>query len=386
MHTPSRRDLLRLGALAGAGALAGCGNKYLDSTVVLEPEAAHGAQAVGSGARHRWQLDVAVPHTFPIWAEGVDRFAATCLHLSQGRLEITVRGQGQGAVGTNAIFEAVRDGDIAAGHAAAYYWYGTAGDALKPAVYFTTVPFGMTAAGTYAWLQEGGGQQLWDELYQPFGVKALALGSTGVQAGGWFRKPIATIADLQGLTMRIPGLGGEVLRRAGGNAQQLAPGDIYLALERGRIDATEWIGPYHDDLRGFGAVAPYYYLGGWHEPGSILELLINLHRWDELGDGLQDVVRVAAAEADRWMGSRWAAADALAYQKLKADPSLHLAPYPVALARELRAIADLVKAEIAASSPIAGRISASYAAFQALQLAYHRVAEANYLAALADGA
>ena len=192
--------------------LAGCGNKYLGSTVVLEPEAARATVAVADGVRHRWQLDVAVPHTFPIWAEGVDRFAATCHRLSQGRLEIAVRGQGQGAVGTNAIFEAVRDGDIAAGHAAAYYWYGTAGDALKPAVYFTTVPFGMTAAGTYAWLQEGGGQGLWDALYAPFGVKALALGSTGVQAGGWFRKPIAALADLQGLNMRIPGLGGEVLR------------------------------------------------------------------------------------------------------------------------------------------------------------------------------
>ena len=326
-----------------------------------------------------------MPKNFAIWGPGVVRFADTCRRLSGGRLDITVKGAGE-VVPSMQIFDAVRDGDVEMGHSAAYFWDGKDSTRLRASVYYTSVPFGMTGAGTYSWLQEGGGQALWEELYAPFNLQPIALGNTGVQAGGWFRKPIRTLEDLQGLTMRIPGLGGKVLEAAGGRPQTIPGQEIYIALERGRIDATEWIGPSHDMQRGFQKVAKYYYTGGWHEPGSILELIINKQKWNELDAGLQEIVRLSALEADRWMYRSWIAADGIAYQELLADDSLTVEPFPVEVAKALRPFADQLKQEIAESSPLAKRITDSYASFQQRYMRYYRDSEGAYLGALDDRA
>ncbi|MHC5068724.1 MAG: TRAP transporter substrate-binding protein, partial [Planctomycetota bacterium] len=297
-----------------------------------------------------------------------------------GRLVIEVSGGGKLVPGLQ-IFDAVRDGLVQMGHSAAYFWDGKAGEALRASPFFTAVPFGLSARATYAWLASGG-QALWDELYAPFGVMALPLGNTGVQAGGWFRSPIETLDDLKGLNMRMPGLGGKVLTRAGGRAETLPAKEIRTALGTGRIDATEWIGPYHDYQRGFYEVAPYYYVGGWHEPGSILELLINKAAWDELGNDLQGIVRATAAEIDRRMEAQWLAKDVEYFAKMQADPAIHVAPYPLAVAAGLRDHARAVLAEVRATSKLAERIHDSYFAFHRQWQAYVGAADHTFFAAL----
>ncbi len=371
-----RRRLLQLGAL---GALGGCGsNPYLENpeTIKLQQENEK-HQFETTGEVYNWKLALFVPLGFEIWGPGVQRFAENARILSRGQLNISVKGAGE-IVPSMQIFDAVKDGDIEMGHAASYFWDGKDPN-LRASVYYTSVPFGMTATGTYAWLNAGGGQELWDEMYAPFNLKPLPLGNTGVQAGGWFRKPIKTIEDLQGIKMRMPGLGGKVLTRAGGIAQTLPGQEIYLALESGRIDATEWIGPYHDFKRGFQAVAPYYYTGGWHEPGSVLELLINKKKWDALPQHLQYIINMACVEADRWMSLQWAKWDSEYYEKLKKDPKIHVADYPANIAKELKKFSDELKAEIRDSSDIAKRVHESYHGFQGLYQAYHNASELAFV-------
>lgn len=365
-----RRDLLKATGAALVGTtLAGCGGASAGADTAAAPN-------VMTGKRFRWHLALFVPESWKIWGEGLKQFAADVKLVSGGRLEIKVDSK---EVPAMQIFDAVKDGDVEMGHAAAYFWDGKAGDQLRASPFFTSIPFGMTAGGTYAWLLDGGGMDLWRELYADFDLIPLPLGNTGVQAGGWFRKPITSHADLANITMRIPGLGGKVFERAGGKVDILPGHEIATALETGRIDATEWIGPYHDTEVGFHKLAPYYYTGGWHEPGSVLELLINRTAWESLGPDLQLIVESCAARIDRLMFAQWSARDAQAYQALKQDSALTVAEYPIDVARALRPFADEVLAEVRASTPLAAKIHDSYKHFQQLYEAYHSVSEQAYL-------
>ena len=375
-----RRQVLQLGFASGiGGALSSCGsNPYLENDQTLQIQERNLQEfAAVDGESYHWRLALFVPLKFEIWGPGVERFAKNVHTLSRGQMTIDVKGAGE-IVPSLQIFDAVKDGNVEMGHAASYFWDGKDPN-LRAAVYFTSVPFGMTANGTYAWLNASNGQELWDELYAPFNLKPLPLGNTGVQAGGWFRKPLESMADLQGMKMRMPGLGGKVLTAAGGVAQTLPGQEIYLALESGRIDATEWIGPFHDYKRGFYEVAPYYYTGGWHEPGSILELLINKDKWDALPEHLQYIITVSCMEADRWMQQQWAMWDSLYYKKLKEDPKIHVADYPSEIASQLKAYSTALKDEIKASSPIAKRIHDSYHEFQSLYDDYHQASELAFV-------
>jgi TRAP-type mannitol/chloroaromatic compound transport system substrate-binding protein len=315
-----------------------------------------------------------VPKTFQLWAPAVETFAADVKRLSQGRLNIEVHGAGE-LVGALEVFDAVKDGTIEMGHSAAYYWEGK----VPGASFFTSVPFGLTASGMSAWLTAGGGQELWDELYAGVGLKALPCGNTGIQAGGWFNKPITSVADLKGLKMRMPGLGGKVITRAGASAMNMAGDELYTSLERGVIDATEWIGPYHDTLRGFPKIAKYYYTCGWHEPGSTLELLINKKAWESLDDDLRAVVRICAEAVDRRMFGQWMAKDAEAYEALLQQKNLTIAPYPESVAKELRLISAEVMQEVRSANPLAEKIHDAYFAFQKQFNAYQAVAEWSYV-------
>ena len=195
------------------------------------------------------------------------------------------------------LFDAVQDGTADIGSGCAYYWIGKA----PASAFFATSPFGMNAQQHQAWLIAGGGLELWKEIYAEFNLLPMVSGSTGVQMGGWFNKEINSVDDLRGLKMRIPGIGGKALEKAGGAAMNVPGGEIYTNLERGVIDATEWVGPYHDYKMGFPKVAKYYYTPGWHEPGTQLEFFINTGAYNELPGDLQEILHSAAARVQSWM-------------------------------------------------------------------------------------
>ena len=189
----------------------------------------------------RWKMVTTWPSNFPIFQEGAERFADEVRVMSNGRLNINVYAGGE-LVPALQVFDAVSQGTVEMGHGSPYYWAGT----IPEAQFFSSVPFGMTAKGMNAWLYNGGGLLLWQQIYEPFNLMVFPMGNTGVQMGGWFKKKINSLNDIKGLRMRIPGLGGKVFKEAGGNTVLMAGSEIYTALERGAIDATEWVSPFHD--------------------------------------------------------------------------------------------------------------------------------------------
>jgi Bacterial extracellular solute-binding protein, family 7 len=192
-------------------------------------------------------------------------------------------------------FGAVANGTAQMGHDASYYHTGK----TEGAAFFTAFPFGFTAAEMDAWMKFGNGQKLWDELYAPFGLRGFHAGSTGTQMFGWFRKPIRSLADLQGLKFRAPGNQGRVLQKLGVTPVSLPGGEIFPALQSGAIDGAEWIGPYNDLALGFYQVCRHYYSPGYHEPGPMLQLTVNEQAWRTLDAELQAIVRTAADAATR---------------------------------------------------------------------------------------
>lgn len=362
-----RRKIISSGLLASAAALglAGCGRKSSSS------------EGGVSEKKYRWRLSMIVSKTLPLWGEGVQRFANHVKIMTGGRLDISVFGAGE-LFPALEVFDRVRSGQVQMGHSAAYYWQGK----IKEAVFFTSIPFGLNAVGMQAWLHSAGGQELWDELYAPFGVKALACGNTGVQMGGWFKKEIKTIEDFKGLKVRMPGLGGQVLNKAGAQTVNIPGGEILTSLQTGVIDATEWIGPYHDRIMGFHKAADYYYSGGWHEPGSVLELIINKKSWDELPPDIQAIVKAAAAQINSEMYAEWTAKDSDAYEDLKKIPKLKIQPFPDEVTHAMKLYAKNIMEELAQSSPLASRIYASLKNFQTKYEAYQNVSELAYARAV----
>jgi len=257
---------------------------------------ANTATATDSNRIFKWKMVTTWPANFPIFQEGAQKFSEDVKIMSRGRLEIQVYAGGE-LVPALQVFDAVSQGTVEMGHGSAYYWAGK----MPEAQFFSSVPFGMTAKGMHAWLYHGGGLELWRETYRPFNLIPFPMGNTGVQMGGWFNKKIETLDDVKGLRMRIPGLGGKVLKKAGGNPVLMAGAEIYTALERGTIDATEWVAPFHDLRLGLNRAARYYYYPGWHEPGTAFELIININNWRQLPEDLQRVVTVAAAASNQWI-------------------------------------------------------------------------------------
>jgi TRAP-type mannitol/chloroaromatic compound transport system substrate-binding protein len=263
------------------------------------------------------------------------------------------------------------------GHGAAYYWAGK----VPAAQFFSAVPFGMTAKGMNAWLYSGGGIELWNELYQPFGLVAFPMGNSGVQMGGWFNKRIESVEDLKGLKMRIPGLGGKVLAKAGGTPVLLAGGEIYTALERGTIDATEWVGPFHDERLGLYRAAKYYYYPGWHEPGTTLELTVNRKAWDQLPEDLKTIVRVAAMATNQWMYSQFEGLNLKALGELK-QKGVEVLPFPDDVLAELHRLTNEALDEEAAKDAQFKHVYEIYKAFRADNDAWDSISDGAYRKAL----
>ena len=359
-----------LGAAAALLALAGC-----DRTAPPAPDGP--VTATPPPERFKWKMVTTWPPNFPVFQGSVDRFADDVRVMSGGELDIKVFA-GNELVPPLQTFDAVSQGTVEMGHGAAYYWAGK----VPAAQFMSAVPFGMTAQGMNSWFYSGGGLELWRELYEPFNVVPFPMGNSGVQMGGWFNKRIESVADLRGLKMRIPGLGGKVLAKAGGTPVLMAGGELYTALERGTLDATEWVGPYHDKRLGLDRAADYYYYPGWHEPGTALELIVNRKAWDSLPRRLQRIVRVAAMAANQWAFSQFETLNAEALEELKEEGKVTVLPFPDDVLAELHAMTREALDEEAAKDADFKRVYEAFEAFRSGSDAWNEISEKAFRRAL----
>ncbi|RXJ73887.1 ABC transporter substrate-binding protein [Veronia nyctiphanis] len=355
-----RRSILAALGLAMGVFVAGCGDK---------PEQAAEAAKVEQ-EKISWKMVTTWPKNFPGLGTGANQLADLITEMSDGRLEVKVYGAGE-LVGALEIFDAVSRGTAEMGHGAGYYWKGKA----PAGQFFAAVPFGLTAQEMNGWIYSGGGLELWQEAYEPFGIIPMPAGNTGVQMGGWFNKEINTIDDLKGLKMRIPGLAGEVLKRAGGTPVLLPGGEIFPSLQSGAIDATEWVGPYNDLAFGLHKAAKYYYYPGWHEPGTTLEALINKKAFEALPKDLQAIVLAATKVANVSMLAEFTARNNAALKTLVNEHNVQLKPYPKEVLSELQALADTVVAEEANADEISKKVYESYKAFRTEAIDWHAISE-----------
>src|SRR5690606_37754010 len=306
--TVDRRAFVKQAALGAAGAgtlgaLGACG-----SAGTAGGEA---GQGMVTGPQVTWRVASGFPRGLDIIYGSAEALAQRVSAMTSGRFTIRVYPAGELVPGLQ-VMDAVQNGTVQAGHTAGYYYTGK-----HPALALDTgVPFGLTARQQNAWLYEAGGLDLTRGVYADFGIINFPCGNTGVQMGGWFRRPIGSLSDLRGLRMRIPGIGGEVMSRLGVSVQLLAGGEIFLALERGAIDATEWVGAYDDEKLGFHRIASHYYYPGWHEPGVTLSLMVNREAWDELPDLYKRVLETACRATNEDMLVRYDAANPPALQRL----------------------------------------------------------------------
>jgi len=321
-----------------------------------------------------WKLVTTWPKNFPGLGLGPETLARTVREMSNGRLQIHVYGAGE-MVPAFGVFDAVSQGVVEMGHGASYYWTGK----VPASVFFTSVPFGFTAQEINAWIHYGGGLELWREVYAPFNLLPMAGGNSGVQMAGWFNKEINSVADLKGLKMRIPGLGGEVLSRVGGTAVTLPGGEIYTSLQTGVIDATEWVGPYNDRALGLHQIAKYYYYPGWHETGSMLEFIINKDAFEALAEDLQAIVTTAARAANQDMLDEYTARNNAALQDLVENHGVELRKLPDDVLIELHRASDEVIADLVANDPLAQKVYVSFRSFLDNVTAYHHISEQAYI-------
>lgn len=321
-----------------------------------------------------WKLVTTWPKGLPGLGAAPENFARRVNEASGGRLRIRVFGAGE-IVPAFEVFDAVSGGVAEAGHGAAYYWKGK----IPAAVFFTAVPFGMTAQEVNGWLHYGGGLPLWRELYAPFGVIPYAGGSTGVQMAGWFNKRLNNRSDLAGLKMRIPGLAGEVFDAAGGSAVRIAGGEVYTSMQTGVIDAVEWVGPYNDRTLGLMEVGEYYYYPGWHEPGAMLETIINAEALAALPEDLQAIVRIAARATNTDMLDDFTANNSESLQILLRDFDTEVLPLPDDVMDALYEQSQIAMQALMDSDPMAKKIAASYFAFADKVRTYHEISERAYL-------
>jgi len=321
-----------------------------------------------------WKMVMSWPKDFPGLGTGANHLAEYISRLSGGRLNIKVYGAGE-LVPAFEVFDTVSRGTAEMGHSASYYWKGK----LPASQIFTGVPFGMTAQEQNGWLYYGGGLELWREIYAPHKLVPFPAGNTGTQMGGWFNKEINSIADLKGLKMRIPGLGGEVLRLAGGTPQ-ITPGpEIFTALQTGTIDATEWVGPLNDLALGLFRAARYYYYPGWHEPGTTLEVMVNKQAFDALPEDLQAIVEIACQAANMDMLSEFMARNVDALKILLDEHGVQLRQFPDEVLAYLQELTRKVLQTQADENADFKRVYESYADFQNKVSGWSAISEQYYM-------
>ncbi len=336
-----RQILAAAGVGIAAGALVGCKE---------EAGAADASKPAAEAKTFNWKMVTSWPKNFPGVGVGAERFAKLVEQMSNGRLKIKVYAAGE-LVPALEVFDAVSRGTAEMGHGAPYYWKGK----VPAAQFFCALPFGPNAQEMNAWLHYGGGIQLWEEVYKPYGVLPMACGATGVQTAGWFNKEINSVDDLKGLKMRTPGLGGEVLTKVGGTVVNMPAGEIFTALQTGTIDATEWIGPYNDQALGLHKAAKYYYTPGWQEPNVTFELDINLKAWETLPADLQAIVRAAARDVNGDMLDDYNAKNMESMEQLKKD-GVDVRRLPDEVLAKLKEVSAEVVDATAAADPAAQKV------------------------------
>ena len=320
----------------------------------------------------KWRLTSSFPKSLDTIHGAADTFAKAVSEATDGKFQIQIFPPGELAPAFEAANE-VGKGSVEMCHTASYYFWG------KDPTYAlgTAVPFGLNARQQNGWMYHGGGVDLMNEFYTTQNLIGYPCGNTGAQMGGWFRNEIKSVADLQGLKFRAGGFAGKVLSRLGVVPQQIPGGEIYPALEKGTIDAAEWVGPYDDEKLGFYKVAKYYYYPGWWEGGAMLHILINSAKWAELPPAYQSIVRTAAMAANSDMLAKYDARNPAALKALVAGGAV-LKPFPADVMDACFKAANETYAEITASNPGFKKVYDSMTAFRADAFLWQQVSEATY--------
>jgi TRAP-type mannitol/chloroaromatic compound transport system substrate-binding protein len=350
----NRRKLLKAAGLAAA------------STAIAAPAIAQSTPTL------KWRLTTSFPKSLDTLYGACELFSKAIAALSDDKFQIGVFGPGE-VVPAFQVFDAVSNGTVEMGNSASYYYIGKD----LAFAFGTAVPFGLNTRQMNAWLAYGGGLDLLNELYKPFGIYGIPFGNTTAQMGGWFRKEIKTVDDLKGLKFRVGGVAGQVLSRLGVVPQQIPPGDIYPALEKGTIDAAEWIGPYDDEKLGFLKVAPYYYYPGWWEGCANGFLYINSAKWAELPKLYQDMITIACGQVAADLTAKYDARNAQAIKRLVAAGA-QLRPFSTEiLDASYKATTELF-AEVSAKNEKFKKLNESVTAFRNEQYQWHQVCESTY--------
>ena len=346
--------------------ITSCTNETTDSETV----------SIDKDKTYNWRLVTSWPKNYPGLGMAPERIADLVEEMSDGQMTITVYGAEE-QVPAFGVFDAVSSGSHQMGHSGGYFWKGK----VPAAQFFTSVPFGLTADEINAWVNRGGGLELWREIYEPFNIYPIPAGNTGTQMFGWFNKEINSLEDVKGLKMRIPGIGGEVLKEAGGIPVTLPGGELFTALQTGVIDATEWVGPYNDLTFGFHQAAKYYYYPGWHEPGPMLELIINLDEWNSLPKHLQVIIETATKAVNQDMLDEYLAKNNQALTELVEVHGVELRRLPDDVIEEFRMISDQILEELAQEDETIAKVYNSYKSFKEDVSEYHKISEDAFIEA-----
>jgi TRAP-type mannitol/chloroaromatic compound transport system substrate-binding protein len=338
----------------------------LASTAVAAPAIAQSSPEI------RWRLTSGFPKALDTIYGASDLLAKYVSDATDGRFTIQPFAAGE-IVGTFQALDAIGNGTVEMGHSASYYYVGK-----DPTFALATAaPFGLNARQQNAWMYHGGGIDMWNEFYAKHGVVGLPGGNTGTQMGGWFRKEIKTVEDMKGLKMRIAGIAGQVMAKMGVVPQQVAGGDIYPSLERGTIDAAEWVGPYDDEKLGFNKVAPFYYYPGWWEGGAMLHFYFNKAKYDELPKNYRAILQAAAAYANVDMQAKYDARNPGALRRLVTNGA-QLRPFPQEVLEASFKAANEMYDENSAKSADFKRIYENMRAFRNEEYLWFQVAEYTY--------
>ncbi len=341
-------------------------------TAAAVPVLAAPALAQTQNPEIRWRAPSSFPKNLDILYGGLEYLSRRVAQMTDGRFRIQPFAAGE-IVPPLQILDALQAGTVECGQTASLYYVGK-DPTFAP---FTAIPFGLNMRQTSAWMREGGGNQLAAELYRDYNVVGIPFGDTGAQMGGWFRKEIRSLEDLKGLKFRISGFAGHMFNKLGASATQIAGADIYPALERGTIDAAEWIGPYDDEKLGFARVARYYYAPGFWEGSSRGVFMVTQRAWDSLPDAYKNVLEVACGEATMDMAAKYDDANPKALRRLVASGA-QLRVWPREVMQAAWRAANELYEETAAQNPRFRKMWASYKPYRDEQFQWFRVCENNY--------
>jgi TRAP-type mannitol/chloroaromatic compound transport system substrate-binding protein len=350
-----RRDFIKVAGVGAAG-----------SAVIAAPAIAQSMPEI------KWRMPTSWPKSLDTLYGGAEIMAKVVAEATDNKFQIQPFAGGEIVPGLQ-VLDAVQNGTVEMGHTASYYYFGK-----DPTFAFgSSVPFGPNMRLNQAWYMLGGGKEVLNEFYKNYNCISLLAGNTGCQMGGWFRKEIKTLDDIKGLKMRIGGFAGRVMQKLGVVPQQIAGGDIYPALEKGTIDAAEWVGPYDDEKLGFYKVAPHYYYPGWWEGGPMLLTYVNLEKWNALPKNYQSVLEQAGHYANNWMMAKYDTANPQALRKLLANGTKLHAFSPPIMEASIKASKELYS-EVAATNANFKKVLDSLTAFSNNGYQWFQVAEVGY--------